>query len=181
MERDYIKLAREGDEQALNFLINKHRNYAYSIALTVCKKDQLAKDIVQEAFVNVFISIKNFRNESKFSTWLYKIVYREAVKQSKNIPKTFENYSSEPIYFDNVERDLSNEQLGEILKKALYKLNDKERVILELFYLNEKKIKEIKSITGLNEKYIKVLLHRGRKSLKSVIEESFGNDLINLI
>ena len=82
-EKECIEKAKSGDSIALNHLIDNYKDFAYSVARTY-HGDEDAKDIVQEAFIQVFLNMKKFRNESKFSTWLYRIVYNQCYKHSKN-------------------------------------------------------------------------------------------------
>ncbi|MBB1489786.1 sigma-70 family RNA polymerase sigma factor, partial [Oceanospirillum sp. D5] len=84
MSKELIQRAKKGNIDALNELIEKYKSVAFSIAFKYLKNKEDAEDITQNAFIIVLRSIKKFRNESKFSTWLYKIIYHECLKVLKS-------------------------------------------------------------------------------------------------
>jgi RNA polymerase sigma-70 factor, ECF subfamily len=72
-ERDLVKRAQEGDEQAFGALFEMHKKRVYSVCLLMTKDVAEAEDLTQEAFLQVFRTIATFRGEAAFSTWLYRI------------------------------------------------------------------------------------------------------------
>ena len=159
-----IKQAKNGDINALNTLINNHRDLAFSIALNIIKNKEDAEDIVQNSFLIVLKSLQSFRNESKFSTWLFKIVYRESLRAINQRQKPIE-FSTPEI--ESEESVIKNEKEINITK-LLSNLNEREYVVISLFYLKEKTINDIVKITSFSKTNIKVLLHRGRQKLKKI-------------
>lgn len=162
MLKELVKKAKDGDIQALNKLINNHKELAYSIALKHLKNKNDAEDIVQNSFIIVLKSIKGFRNEAKFSTWLYRIIYHECLKELKNRNTTIE-YMPQFIEIEN-EETFFEEKIN--IKNLLKTLKPNEYSVITLFYLQEKSIEEIAKITSLSKANIKVLLHRARHKLK---------------
>src|SRR3972149_8761393 len=79
MESQIIKKAISGDSKALTILVDKYKDIAYNLALSIVKNREDAKDITQDSFLKVLENINRFRNDSKFSTWLYRIVYNQSV------------------------------------------------------------------------------------------------------
>jgi RNA polymerase sigma factor (sigma-70 family) len=165
MDSQTISKAISGDSEALTLLVNEYKDIAFNLALGIVKNKENAKDITQDSFLKVLENIKGFRNESKFSTWLYKIVYNQSIQfiQKTNSTNLIDIESVKANDFIN---DYSN---GEDKYLELYQiidqLEDNERNIVKLFYLAEKSIKDINSITGLSISNIKVILHRARKRL----------------
>lgn len=157
-----IKQAKKGDPSALNTLINNHRDLAFSIAVNIVKNKEDAEDIVQNSFIIVLKSLHNFRNESKFSTWLYRIVYHESLRAIKQKSNTIE-FSTTLI---EPEETIQNNDKEINITKLLSSLNEKEYMAISLFYLKDKSINDIVKITSLSKTNIKVLLHRGRQKLK---------------
>lgn len=163
MESQIIKKAIHGDSEALTKLVDKYKDIAYNLALSIVKNKEDAKDITQDSFVKILENINKFRNDSKFSTWLYRIVYNQSVGFVKR-----ENRIQSIDYSLLVETSEKNDnQEGKIheLYKAINLLEDTDRNIIMLFYLAEKSIKEIAQITGLSISNVKVILHRARKKL----------------
>lgn len=160
-----IKRAISGDPEALTSLIDKYRDIAYNLAFTIAKNEEDAKDITQDSFLKVLENIHRFRNESKFTTWLYRIVYNQSIRfvkerNTENIINTgFIPTPENPDSEHNVEKEYSE------LYKAIDLLEENDRNIILLFYIAEKSIKQIGTITGMSVSNIKVILHRVRKKL----------------
>tara|TARA_R100000935_G_C2776646_1_gene139936 strand:- start:64 stop:573 length:510 start_codon:yes stop_codon:yes gene_type:complete len=167
MSKELIRKAQKGDETALNALINNHKDLAFSIALKYVKNKQDSEDIVQDCFVIVLNSIKSFRNESKFSTWLYTIIYRECLKHIKH-----SNHSVEylPEYI-SLQPEVEKEDSNKTIDKLMHCLSQNEFLVVTLFYLEEKRIKDISKITNFTQANIKVLLHRARLKMKEKFNE----------
>lgn len=82
-----IDKAVEGDKQAFSALMNLHSRRIFGLAYEMVKDKDLANEVAQESFVKAYLSIKKFRGEAKFSSWLYRIAYRTALdilRQQKN-------------------------------------------------------------------------------------------------
>lgn len=172
MSKELIQRAQSGDTQALNDLIEAHRSLAYSIALKYLKNNEDAEDVTQNAFIIVFKYLKNFRSESNFSTWLYKIIYHECLKELKLKKQTIEYFPEftklEPLS-EIIEKEINIEELLNYLKPSEY-------IVISLFYLKEKSIKDISQITTFSESNIKVILHRGRARLKEIHDTKLNNN-----
>jgi RNA polymerase sigma-70 factor, ECF subfamily len=162
MSKELVIEARKGNIQALNKLINDHKDLAFSIALKYLKNENDAKDIVQNSFIIVLKSIKNFRNEANFSTWLYRIIYHECLKEFKRRNQGVE-YIPQFLETENEEID-SEEKIN--IKKLLEVLKPNEYTVITLFYLEEKSIDDIIKITSISKSNIKVLLHRARHKME---------------
>lgn len=162
MSKELIEKAKDGNIQALNELIDNHKELAYSIALKYLKNKNDAEDVVQNSFIIVLKSIKKFRNESKFTTWLYRIIYHECLKELKS-RNTIIEYIPQFIEAENEETYIE-EEIN--IKSLLKTLKPNEYSVITLFYLEEKSIEEIAEITSLSKVNIKVLLHRARHKMK---------------
>lgn len=173
MPIDVLQRAIDGDKEAMNQLLEKHRDFAFSIALKYLKNSDDAEDIVQEAFVKVFLSIGKFRNEAAFSTWLYKIIYYEACRhigrQRRMLSIKEEVKGDTTGYEDAI---LFKDERGRIVKHSMQCLSPNEYLAMNLFYLLEKSISEIQSITGQSGANIKVLLHRARKKVAEYLKNN---------
>jgi len=163
MSRELIRKARDGNLQALNELINNHKELAFSIALKHLKNKEDAEDVVQNSFIIVLKSIKNFRNEAKFSTWLYSIIYHECLKELKKRYQTIEYI---PQFYE-VEREetLQGETIS--VENLIKSLKPNEYTVVTLHYLKEKSIREVAKITSLSTANVKTILHRARKKMKN--------------
>jgi len=172
MDADIINKAISGDTEALTMLINSYKDIAYNLALTMVKNKENAKDIVQDSFLRVLENIGKFRNDSGFSTWLYRIVYNESLAFLKRNKITYCAYvcipSAEHGYYDRIGKNDYD-----LLYKSIEDLDDPEKSVMVLFYLAEKSLKEIKEITGYGISNIKVILHRARKKLQQKMKPEY--------
>ena len=167
MSKELVTKAKNGDTKALNKLINNHKELAFSIALKHLKNEDDAKDIVQNSFIIVLKSIKKFRNEAKFSTWLYRIIYHECLKELRHRNLTVE-YIPQFIQPEYEEIDIE-EKVN--IKNLLRVLKPNEYTVITLFYLEEKSISDITQITSLSKANIKVLLYRARNKMKQAVNK----------
>jgi RNA polymerase sigma-70 factor, ECF subfamily len=167
----YIDKVLQGDTNAFSFLIEKYKNMTYTIAIKIVKNNEDAEEIAQDSFLKAFNKLGTFKGESKFSTWLYTIVYRNAiskVRKKKIITSDIDehvinNFQSDHD-FPQIEA-LKNKEQKIYVKKIIDKLPETDALLITLFYLNESKIDEIEEITGLTKTNIKVKLFRARKKL----------------
>lgn len=183
----YIEKTLKGDMNAFGLLIQKHEKYAYTLALRIVKNSEEAEEVAQDAFLKVYHSLRTFEQKSKFTTWLYKIIYHEAlgrlrkskkfIVQLEEIPE-YEEYQVD--YLDGLST-MHIEERNLLIKKALDNLKPSESAVLTLFYLEEQSIKEIEEITQFSESQVKVLLHRGRKHLLESLKKISNQELINLL
>jgi len=164
MSKELIQKAKKGDALALNELIERHKAVAFSMAFKYLKSKEDAEDVTQNAFIIVLKSIKKFRNEAKFSTWLYKIVYHECLKSLKANDRTVAYVPQ----FAKMEPEPESAEDKVNIKELMTHLKPNEFTVISLFYLQEKSIQEISQVTSLSKANIKVLLHRARTKLKEV-------------
>lgn len=183
----YIKQIRQGNVKAFSFLVQKHQNTVYSLALRILKNQEEAQEAAQDSFVRVYQSLCGFSAKSKFSTWLYRIVYNECLGRLRKTKRHFTlvedlvDHAAEPSdYLDGLHQ-LELEERAALVKKGIQLLNPAEAVVLTLFYMEDQTIKEISTITGSTESNIKVQLHRGRKNLAQSLRKLSNKELIGMI
>ena len=167
----YLKKAMSGDITALNHLLDQYKDVAYTIAYRILRNREDTEDAVQDSFIRVFKYIRRFRNDSQFSTWLYRIVFNECMRIRKdNLQKPFTDVAEDGPVIDNTLDKMLETERKRIIREALDKLHPKESLILTLYYLEEKSIKEIHFITQLSKPNIRVILFRARKHLYIILQ-----------
>ena len=175
---------KESDYKAI---IEKHKDLAFNIALKITKNEQDSEEIVQDSFVKAFNGLSNFKNESQFSTWFYKIVFNTAISamRGKRINTVeIDNYVSNNIENNGIENALK--KLDEcdrkiLISDSLAKLSELDYTILSLYYYEELGLKEISKVVGKKSNYLKVLLQRARLKLFNSLSQSLKNELKELI
>jgi RNA polymerase sigma-70 factor (ECF subfamily) len=173
----YIQQIIAGNARAYAFLVEKHKEMVFSIALKILHNREDAEEVAQDTFVKAYQSLSGFKNEAKFSTWLYRIVYNSAISKVRKKKlelsplddSTINNYSDDSM--DSNFFLVQEPDQFELLQKALQSLPEDENVIVSLFYQNDHSIEDISAITGLTVANVKVKLHRIRKKLYTEMQK----------
>ena len=165
-EKFYINRVLNGDINAFSYIIDEYKGMVYTIALRMLKNVEDAEELAQDTFIKAFNSLKNFKFESKFSTWLYRITYNAAI--SKLRKKQIETYNvedsvlpeSEVLYSYNAINELTKNEQKKYINETIKRLKEDEALMISLFYLQENSIEEISEITGFTLSNVKVKLYR---------------------
>ncbi len=155
-------------------IIQRNQGIIHKVCSIYCDLDEDRNDLFQEIVAQLWKSYPSFRNDSKFSTWMYRVALNTAItsfKKSKRRPDqsslTYDNFQiAEERY------DLETEENIKQLHRAVSQLTGVEKSIVLLF-LENKKYEEIAEITGITQNYVRVKMNRIKKKLKKlmVIEE----------
>ena len=181
-EDQIIQRVKNGDQNAFCELVEKYKEKALNIAFSFCRNHEDAKDVSQEAFIKVFKTIRNFRSESRFYTWFYRILInlckdylRRKMKNkaiSANIRINNEAQEEESIFeiiasgLPGPKEQLLNKELGEELTKALDSLPEQQKRIFTLKNIHGLKINEIAEIVKCAEGTIKAHLFKATLNLQ---------------
>ena len=138
-----------------------------------CDDQEDRNDLFQEIVAQLWKSFPSFREESKFSTWMYRVALNTAIttfKKAKRRPDqnrlTFENFQvKDENYNTETEEEIKN------LHRAVAQLTGVEKSIVLLF-LENKKYEEIAEITGITQNYVRVKMNRIKKKLKKFMESA---------
>lgn len=186
-DQDYIQQIRKGDSEAFAHLVSRYKAPAYSIALRILKNPGDAEEVVQEAFVKSFQAISRFRGDSKFSTWLYRIVYNTSISEIRRSRKNdlpvekADNESPDFIEMGDVLSRISREESRACIQKALDNLDETDFTILTLFYYEDKSLKEISQIMDIKYNYLKVKLQRARSKLHRELKTMMKSEIYDLL
>lgn len=167
-DKQYIRLVKAGNINAFAHLVRRHQDMVFTIIYKVVADRAEAEDITQDVFIKVFESIDKFREDSKFSTWLYRIAYnttisalRKQEERTISFDDTMLNSSNDNLV-DDID-EMTTEASLNYLDEVLQKLPANDAMIITMFYLNNHSIQDISRITGLSESNVKVKLYRIRK------------------
>ncbi len=183
----YINKVLKGNLPSFAILIEKHKGMAYTLALRIAKNHEDAEEIAQDAFLKAYNSLSSFKQESRFSTWLYKIIYNTAISRfrKKQLDQTSLEDMSIPDSLHEDDHDgldiMHLRERKKIISTAITRLKEEEGVVLTLFYLSEKNIKEIEEITGFTDSNIKILLYRGRKKLLFELKKILKEEIVDIL
>ena len=167
--KEYIKSVKAGDYKVFSNIVSEYQQMVFTIVLKIVNNREDAEDICQEIFIKVFKSLDSFKEESEFSTWLYRIAYNTAlseIRKRKIIFSSLDDISilKEEEINENIE-DFALEERIFYLEKALKTLPAEDALLITMFYLDNQSIEEISLISNLSRANVKVKLHRIRKKL----------------
>ncbi len=183
----YLDKIQKGDSSAFALLVDKHKTMAYNIAFRILKSREDAEEIAQDSFLKAYYSLSEFKRESKFSTWLFRIVYNNSISRVRKKKLDVNSYDDEAFEWmepaetaKDMERLSQNEQ-KKYVNDAINKLPEEDATVITLFYMNESSIDEISEVTGLSQSNVKVKLHRSRKRLHEELNKSLKHELQDII
>jgi RNA polymerase sigma-70 factor (ECF subfamily) len=190
-DTEMVSLSKKGDTDAFEILVNKYQKKMLNIAYRMIGNYDDACEIVQDAFVSAFKNMKHFRQESKFSTWLYTIV----VNLSKNRLKQLtvrghreeltldssvnpddrqlkkEPVSSEPSVLENIEK----RETQKVVQGCINSLEDEFREVIVLRDIQGFSYEELSDMLKMKEGTVKSRLFRAREALKNCLKKALGD------
>ena len=152
-------------------LMNMYKNNVYAAAFSICKNTSDAEDVVQDTFLQYYMTHKNFDNEQHIRAWLLRV----AINKAKNIQSSFRR-KNEMSLEDYVETLTFETPESRELFEEVMKLPEKYRVVIHLFYYEDYSVKEIAKILRTTESSVKVRLSRGRAKLKDALKEEWEDE-----
>ncbi len=172
MEQDTELIDRilQGDRNAFDKLIRKYQSACIQKVKRLVKDSNVAHELVQSAYIKAYFCLSNLKDKTLFKFWLLGIV-ENTVKEYWR--KTQQNYLSLETYADYLSEQDENkdwQHMVETIVTAIKTLPESYQNIVNLFYYDGLRIKEIAEITTMTEETVKVRLHRARKILKKMLQ-----------
>lgn len=175
-DKYYVERVQAGDVDCFACLLDRYSKQVYTLIYRVVPHREDAEELTQDVFMKVFKNIASFKGSSNFSTWIYRIAYNTAISETRK--KKMELLAIEESLIDNYpeeavsDMDHASSGQAERLENALEMLFPDERMIIMLFYMQEKSVEEISVITGLTVSNVKTKLHRTRKKLFILLKKA---------
>lgn len=187
-EHDLIQRARKGDQEAFAALVSEHQRYVYYLALRVLRNEEEALDLAQETFVRAWTALPNFREQSHFRTWLYRITTNLCYNRLPGLRRSLSDLGDDVIAelpetglaFDNPARGFESRELRSYLHKAIDELDENYRLLIALRYQSELSYEEIASTLNLPLGTVKTGLFRAKERLRQALEKYQELSWINL-
>lgn len=173
VETELISRCQQGDQEALKEIFDQYHKKVYRIAYGVVRQREEAFDIVQEVFIKLYRSIKNFKGKSKFYTYLYRIAMNTAIDHSRKMGKSPFSSLDKMEGFqpsDGVEKRpdsiLLHKELEERVKVALEKLPVDQRMALIFREIEGLSYQEMAEAMGCSIGTVMSRLHYARKRIQ---------------
>lgn len=173
-----IREALKGDQRAFKDLVTRHQGSVFHIVYRIVRDREIANDLVQETFMKAFSSLKSYRSEFRFSTWLYKIAANSSIDHLRkkriqalsldNPISTGDGEVSIEVadFSHNPEREMVRRERAVSIEEAIDSLPDKYRRVIIARHKEEKSYEEIADELGLPVGTVKARIFRARELLK---------------
>ncbi|GAB2974441.1 RNA polymerase sigma factor [Mucilaginibacter puniceus] len=185
---ELIQQTLGGNQSAYADLIKRHQRFVFTLALRFSKTREDAEEIAQDCFVKAYRSLASFQQQSKFSTWLYSIVYTTAMTrlrkkriETSSIHNDDDNSQIEGQIAVIDTNHAENNSRSYYLNQAIAQLLPDDAAVLTLFYKGEQSVEEISQALGIETNAVKVKLFRARQRLKEKLERNLKHEAKELI
>ena len=174
-EKGLVRRAKRGDDRAFEELIDQHARYVFNLAIRLLDDPREAEDLTQEAFIRVWKALPNFRFESSFRTWLYRIVTNLCFDRLPKLKKDLSAIDIDetvdlPVDCISPEGSLLSQELEHELHRAIEDMPDSYRLLITLRHLQELSYAEIAEVTMQPLGTVKTGIFRARQLLRKTIE-----------
>ena len=188
---DLIQAINSGEVDKFQDLVKRYEAKLYNFSLRMCRDPSDAEDMIQDTFLNVFRYLKNFRHETKFKNWLYKVAASTCFKKRRKSKFAPDKELSLEEFLPNDEAEkpdhvpqwalmpldkLLNEELAGVINKTIITLPKKYRMVILLRDIEGFSTTETAQILNLSPSNVKVRLHRSRLYLRDKLKGYFEND-----
>lgn len=179
-----VELVLAGKNDAFAVLVDRYKDMVFTMAVGLMRHREEAEEVAQDAFLKVFKALPKFQGKSKFSTWMYRIVYNECIsrlrrKKANLVSIEDVSYKEVPDEWDeNGPEWAQQEARKRTLHEAMQQLPEQDKTIVMLYYFENCQVEDISAITSLSTSNVKTKLFRARKKLHSALVHVKKKELI---
>ncbi len=183
-ELELVRLAQDGDLQSYDELVKRYQERIYATIFHMTMNHEDASDLTQESFIKAFQAIRNFKGDSSFFTWVYRIAVNKTInflKQKKNrnhysLDDIDCNAERDPdlvslISHKTPRRDLNLSELQEKLNEAMQKLSEDHRLVIVLHDIQGLPHEEISKIMDCNVGTVRSRLYYARQQMQALLAD----------
>lgn len=173
-----FEIVKTNNTELFALLYDRFSTVVYNKCYGFSKSKEEAEDLMQDVFVRLFVKLKTFKGNSKFSTWLYSFTYnfcvnyvqRNSYKKKEKVTIVTDQIKENDTAFDDIDNVSLLELKSAKLAKALNQLEPAEKMILLMKYQDDKSIKEIKEILNIGESAVKMRIKRAKAKVVKLYE-----------
>lgn len=183
-ETELIQSVIKGEALAHRRFVKQYERLVFYVINKLIDDEDDVKDLAQDVFMKVFKNLPKFKEESKLSTWIGQIAYREAVNFLKKRKRYHHISTEESETLQLRDNRFTPEEItiakdtSSIVKLAISRLPERYRHVLVLYHLDEFSYPEIGKMTELPEGTVKNYIFRARKMLKEQLSSMLKNEVI---
>lgn len=173
-EYSIIRQCLNGNADMYAILVERYKDMIYNIAYRMLGDMEAANDIAQESFISAYVALKDFKRDSKFSSWLCSITInkcKDYLRTKKDTISIDEIAEVSTAKIATPEETVYKRQLDQDIQIALNELPEDYREAIVLKHIEGLDYKEMEDILGISANALKVRTHRGREMLKKLLKE----------
>lgn len=187
MDEELIEKILKGKTELYEEIIKRYQNKVYSTVYSYVRDSEEAKDLTQEIFIKIYNNLSNFKNMSRFSTYLYRVAVNCCIdwtrkKRLKTVSVMFYQEDSEIEIYEyitdlscNPEQLLLKQENISIIRKEINNLPEIYRTIMIMFYFQDFSPQEIADILEILRKTVDTRLYRARNMLRTKFSQKSDN------
>jgi RNA polymerase sigma-70 factor, ECF subfamily len=167
-----IEACQQGDRDAFQLLFEAYKDKVFSIAVYSVGGDRtVADDVTQQIFLKLFTAIRQFRGESEFTTWLYRLVVNACLDERRRSKRWLPWSETEALAMNNPserkpqEKQFARLEVTEAVREAIGELKPKFRLPILLKYIEGLSYEEIATVMGCSKGTVASRLNRGHSQL----------------
>ena len=173
---EIVRRAQAGDRQAIADLVASQQRYVYSIAMTIVRDPDEAADLTQDAFIRLLRALGSYRGETKFTTWLYRLVVNLGIDRLRrrgappirlDDDPSLDVASAEPG--DDVPLVIERDEEARLVREAVARLPDAQRLALTLHYFEDMRYEDVADVMGQPLNTVKSHIRRGKARLAELL------------
>ena len=186
-DTELVGRARGGDNDAFGLLVERHEANVYGLCIKMLRNPEDAEDCLQEVFVKAYTALPSFREEARFSTWIYRIATNACLMRIRKrkldtvsldqplelgeaeIPREVADWTTDPA------STVMNEELGGVLTRHINALPANNRIVFVLRDVHGISTEETADILGLSIPAVKSRLHRARLFLRERLAQYYAS------
>jgi RNA polymerase sigma-70 factor (ECF subfamily) len=174
-EKALIQRAQRGEHDAFAALVDEHQRYVYNLAFRVVKDENEALDLTQETFIRAWTALPNFRGQSQFRTWLYRIVTNLCCNRLPTLRRSLNDLGDDVMEdipasaFDVPAAKFESNEARRYLRQAIEDLDGHYRLLITLRYQSELSYEEIATTLNLPLGTVKTGIFRAKQQLRKLM------------
>ena len=172
-DRAAIARVLAGDRAAFEILVRRYNQRLFRAARAITHSDADAEDVIQQAWLDVFRKLAQFRGDASFATWATRIAVHQAVATTRKRPLVAEVIDAASDVAPDAE--LSRAQIGALLESCLASIPQGNREVMVLRDVLELDTAETAACLGLTEEAVRVRLHRARAAVAAAVTEQLAD------
>jgi RNA polymerase sigma factor (sigma-70 family) len=183
-DTELIEQTLGGNQAAYADLVKRHQRFVFTLSMRFAKVREDAEEIAQDTFIKAYRSLGSFQGGSKFTTWLYSIVYTTAMTSLRKKRVATDSIDDENVYIQASVYDVNHAEIRSrsfYVQQAISQLLPDDAAIVTLFYQGEQSLEEIGQALGMETNTVKVKLFRARQRLKDKLEHNLKDEAKELI